>query len=289
MAILTTPLDLTTSAYVKSYANVQKDATDDLIQQLITAASRQILKYIARNPFVANYSETRDGNGNDTLTLWNWPIISVASLTIADQRLWGFPALPVFPLGGANPMPVPASTNAVTPGFVIDSGPDYAAPARICLVGYRFTRGRNNVAIQYQAGYTQTFPESQTIASGTVTLDNQATFIRDLGVSYANGIAFTKGASSLAAGQYTVSATGVYEFNPADNDAEIVITYQFGQVPYDLSEACAEIVAQDLRRRQHIDQDSVVAAQQTTNFSRVAIPRKVQPILDQYRQRMVMA
>jgi len=287
MPILSTPLDLTTLALAKTWATITGNTTDDLVQQLITAASQQMIAYMSRNPCVATYTEVRDGNGNDSLSLWNWPIISVSALTIADQR-FSWNGDPVWPLSG-NPETISSSTNAITPGFIVDSGPAYTAPARITLVGYRFTRGRSNVTIKYQAGYTQTFGETQTIAAGTVTLNNAATFVANFGVSYANGTAFTLVATAPAAGQYTVSAKGVYGFNAADNTQAVTVTYQFGQVPYDLVQACNEIVGQDLRRRSHIDEDSVVVAAQSTNYSRLAIPRKTQMVLDTYRQRMVMA
>lgn len=286
MPILPTPLDLTTTAAAKIWAAVTGNNTDDLVQRLVTAASQQIISYIGRNPLVANYTEVRDGNGNDTLSLWNWPVISVSSITVADQYYSGNTLS--YPLSG-NPFLVNPSVNAITPGFIVDSGPDYSAPSRITLVGYRFSRGRSNVTVKYQAGYSKTFPEAQTIAAGTVILNNAATFIRDGGVAYANGTAFVNVANAPAAGQYTVSATGVYGFNAADNAQAAIFTYQFGQVPYDLVQACNEIVGQDLRRRSHIDEDSIVVAAQNTNFSRLAIPRKTQMVLDTYRQRMVMA
>jgi hypothetical protein len=287
MSILPTPLDLSTSAAAKIWANIQNNNTDDLVQQLITAASQQIIAYIARNPLVASYTEVRDGNGNDSLSLWNWPIVSVSGLTIADQRFC-YNGDPVFPLSG-NPATISPSTNAVTPGFIVDSGPAYSAPSRITLVGYRFTRGRSNVKVTYRAGYTQTFPEAQTITAGTVTLNNAATFVADFGVTYANGTAFTLVATAPTVGEYTVSAKGIYGFNAADNTQPVSTLYQFGQVPYDLVQACNEIVGQDLRRRSHIDEDSIVVAAQNTNYSRLAIPRKTQMVLDTYRQRMVMA
>jgi hypothetical protein len=287
MPVLPTPLDLTTTAAAKIWAAVTGNNTDDLVQQLVTAASQQIISYIGRNPLVANYTEVRDGNGNDSLSLWNWPVISVSALTVANQRFsWG--ENPIFPLSG-NPANIAASVNAITPGFIVDSGPDYSAPSRITLVGFRFTRGRSNVTVKYQAGYSKTFPEAHIIATGTVSLNNAATFIRDGGVVHANGTPFVLVASAPAAGQYTVSAAGVYGFNAADNTQTVTITYQFGQVPYDLVQACNEIVGQDLRRRSHIDEDSIVVAAQNTNFSRLAIPRKTQMVLDTYRQRMVMA
>jgi hypothetical protein len=287
MSILPTPLDLTTSASAKAWANVKNNDTDDLVQQLVTAASQQIISYIGRNPCVASYTEVRDGNGNDSLSLWNWPIVSVSALSIADQR-FSWNGDPVFPQSG-NPLAIPLSAQAIAPGFIVDSGPAYTAPARITLVGYRFTRGRANVTIRYRAGYTETFPENQTITGGTVTLNNAATFVANIGVTYANGAAFLLVPGAPTAGEYTLSSTGVYGFNAADNAQVVFVTYQFGQVPYDLAQACNEIVGQDLRRRTHIDEDSNVVAQQNLNFTRLPIPRKVQMVLDTYRQRMVMA
>ena len=69
--------------------------------------------------------------------------------------------------------------------------------------------------------------ESDTVASGAVTVGNSATFIEDYGVFYAaSGAQLTPVASSPTQGQYSVSS-GVYTFNSADNNAAVLIYYSY--------------------------------------------------------------
>jgi hypothetical protein len=69
--------------------------------------------------------------------------------------------------------------------------------------------------------------ESDTVASGAVTVANSATFGEDYGVFYASsGAQFAPVASSPAQGQYSV-ASGVYSFNTADNGAAVLIYYTY--------------------------------------------------------------
>ncbi len=62
----------------------------------------------------------------------------------------------------------------------------------------------------------------------TVAVTNAATFVTDLGVSFAaTGLSFAKVASSPSEGQYAVSAGGVYTFAAADANVPVVISYTF--------------------------------------------------------------
>src|SRR5580704_8157297 len=69
--------------------------------------------------------------------------------------------------------------------------------------------------------------ESDTVASGAITVANSATFVEDYGVFYAaSGAQLTPIASSPTQGQYSVSS-GVYTFNSADNGAALLIYYSY--------------------------------------------------------------
>jgi hypothetical protein len=57
---------------------------------------------------------------------------------------------------------------------------------------------------------------------------NGGVFIQDGGVKYSNGTPFTKVVTLTAAGQYTVSPTGLYTFYIADASQAILITYTYG-------------------------------------------------------------
>lgn len=73
--------------------------------------------------------------------------------------------------------------------------------------------------------------EAQTVP-GTpfeVTADEAGTFVQDLGVyNVTNEVEMTQVASTPATGEYSVdSATGVYTFNTADEDDEVLLNYLY--------------------------------------------------------------
>lgn len=70
--------------------------------------------------------------------------------------------------------------------------------------------------------------ETDTVASGAVTVTNSAAFVEDYGVFYASsGTQLSPVSSSPAQGQYSVSSGGVYSFNVADNGATVLIYYSY--------------------------------------------------------------
>jgi len=149
--------DLAVLADVKLWLGIPTATTADdaLLSKLITNVSADFLNQINRPSLVpsANYTETRNGNGTPTLATKQWPINSVASLTI----------------DGIN---VPASPDGVQPGYVYDQSGNPESWNSISLVGGGggfivgtfglqpsfggmsiFTQGFNNVVITYNAGY----------------------------------------------------------------------------------------------------------------------------------------
>lgn len=69
--------------------------------------------------------------------------------------------------------------------------------------------------------------ETDTVASGAVTVANSGSFVEDYGVFYAaSGAQLSPVASSPTQGQYSV-ASGVYSFNTADNGAAVLIYYSY--------------------------------------------------------------
>ncbi len=62
----------------------------------------------------------------------------------------------------------------------------------------------------------------------TITVTNSAHFVADQGVTYAStGLPLIAVASSPVAGQYSVSAAGVYTFAGADSAAGVLISYTY--------------------------------------------------------------
>lgn len=78
----------------------------------------------------------------------------------------------------------------------------------------------------------QAFNEAGAIPSTTpftLTAANGATFKQDLGVFFAsNGQALKQVATTPSAGQYTVSAAGLYTFSTTDSGKAVVLNYLYG-------------------------------------------------------------
>lgn len=106
----------------------EDDDEGDVIERLITAVSSAIQKWLGYRVLTASYSRTFNGTGGRTLMLPDRPITAVTQLEIDDVQ-------------------VPRSTSTHAPGFVFDDKCIY-------LRGfYEFTRGPQNVAINYTAGF----------------------------------------------------------------------------------------------------------------------------------------
>ncbi|MEN9885529.1 MAG: hypothetical protein RL758_107 [Pseudomonadota bacterium] len=117
---------LTTLAKLKQYGHVESFEDDTLLLRMIEAASANIETYCSRTFLSANYTEVRDGNGNRRMSVSNFPMTAVSSVTINDQ-------------------PIPLRTTALGNGYTFDD-------ITVKLSGYRFDEGMNNVVIAYTAG-----------------------------------------------------------------------------------------------------------------------------------------
>ncbi|WP_053074270.1 head-tail connector protein [Chromobacterium sp. LK1] len=127
---------LTTLENAKSWLNMPDSASDVMLTRLITAASEFIENWCGRRFAKQEYTERRDGHGNDVMVLGAWPVSQVSSVVIDGQ---------------------PAS-------FVFDK-------TKVALLGgNRFTRGRMNVLITYQAGYDTTPPDIEQACIDLVAL-----------------------------------------------------------------------------------------------------------------------
>jgi hypothetical protein len=121
-------VDLCTLADLRAWLNVGATTTDDvLLQSLLTRVSATMQNWMNRTIPSASYTETRDGNGSDSMVMANKPIIDVASLTIGGKS-------------------IPESPDGIQNGYVFGEWGIY-------LLGYGFTQGRRNVKIAYTAGY----------------------------------------------------------------------------------------------------------------------------------------
>lgn len=124
--------DLTTLAVVKGYLP-GLDPTDTqydvLLARLITAVSLQFANDINRDLAAATgIVEVFDGDGRQRITPRNYPITSVTSLVI-------------------NGSTIPVRPSTVETGYFLDG------QTSVCLSGYLFTKGAQNVVLTYSAGY----------------------------------------------------------------------------------------------------------------------------------------
>ncbi len=122
--------DLTTLSDVKAWLSpTPPDSEDDLLSRLITAESNVIHRYLNRYLPWTEYQEVRDGTGTNTMLFANFPVTAVSAVKIGT-------------------IDIPASPNlGLTFGYLF-------TPVAITLRGWRFPRGRQNVAFRYNAGYS---------------------------------------------------------------------------------------------------------------------------------------
>jgi len=85
-----TGTELTTLANLREYLKKDTaDTTDDtLLQNIITRVSAEIEKRCNRSFHAATFTEYQKGNGTNRTYLKNWPINSVTSIHIDDDREW---------------------------------------------------------------------------------------------------------------------------------------------------------------------------------------------------------
>jgi hypothetical protein len=130
------PDDLCTLAELKAWLPNQGSNDDTALQSLISNGSLQILQYIDRPHILASVigglNETYDGNDSDRLLPRAFPIISVTAVSVDGLSI---------------PQSQGFSSATQVVGYLWDS-------RRILLRGFRFSRGVQNVAVSYTAGYS---------------------------------------------------------------------------------------------------------------------------------------
>ena len=119
--------DLTTLTAFKSWGGITVTSDDALLSAAITSLSAAIKSYINRDIISAAYTDVLNGQGGNALITTQAPITAVSSLVI-DGRT------------------IVASTTPLQSGYRV-------AAHAIYLVGAVFTRGVQNVSVDYTAGY----------------------------------------------------------------------------------------------------------------------------------------
>lgn len=238
--------DLTTLADVKAWmtANPGQPAgvlDDLLLGRLITASSKFIKSWIARDVLMTTYTERYNGKGGTRLSLRNSPVYSISSLSIGDHA-------------------PPVSLDGIAQGYQFDEN------GTVYLSGYSFNRAFQNVRVTYTAGYftreTITIPGAPHQVTGAAL---QHPWKAGLAVARADGTPMAYVAGAPIVGQYGLSVAGLYTFAAADEGQSVELVY--GYVPEDLAQVCIELVALRYRGRKHIGESSVSVGGESVSFN----------------------
>ena len=121
--------DLTGLETVKAYLKIQDadTTTDELLGTLISAASDFIQGVLNRTFAAADYVQRYNGNGVALMVAADYPILSVASVTL-------------------NGIPISPALDDISAGYVFDADAIY-------LRGFLFPKGIQNVVLSYRAGF----------------------------------------------------------------------------------------------------------------------------------------
>lgn len=255
-------MDLCTVAQVQNFLG----ATDptlgaSTLQQLVSAASNFVQRYIGRTIFQASYTETYNGNGSNRLGLKQRPISAITSVTDYGNM-------------------IPPVSSPTSSGYALDG-------SVLCLRGRSFCPGTQNIEVQYTAGYPDGTVSGESL-NVSATAPYQATLLQGLNLraitslAYAAGGALTQVASNPARGQYTLTGS-ILGFNVADAGAALVASYTTNGTPADLSEAVVEMVATKFQKRTRMDIRSQTIAQQTIAFDMSQVPPTAQAVLNTYK------
>lgn len=272
---MASPSDLTTLAAVKTWMGTPDSGSDAQIGALISPASRAIMSHLGRPSLLPRaWSDRYDARpGLRRVVLRNWPIIAVSEVMIGNRVL-----------NSVNP-------GAPSLGYALETDPWGGAPPGIPLAvdlldGAAGCGGRQAILVNYTAGYQETDSVLVPSGGGAVTpAPLYGNWASDQGVAYAlTGAALTLVASTPAEGQYSVSA-GVYTFAAADASAALLVSY--GYVPFDIAQACIELVAQRSTAGSRVGvKTKSLGGMESVSYDTTAIPDAVKGMLRPYRQAM---
>lgn len=261
---MASPIDLVTLDAAKAYLRGAAAGSDAKLGQLITSVSMAILAATNRASILPKtFTEVRDGSPRGIM-LRNWPVISVASVTV------GSPGTTFGP-----------SVNGALE-YLIDDADDAPAgsPQMLTAPFGGIPRGDANVAITYTAGY-QVTGEPQTAGARVAVAAPFGAWGSDQGVFYAAGGPLVPVASGKEAlGSYSVSG-GTYAFSAADAGAAVLISYGF--IPADLANAALEWIADRLAYQDRIGVASKsLGGQETVSYRIGATPDFVKAMVANY-------
>lgn len=276
-------MNLTTLANAKAWLNIADTNSDAILTRLIAQASRMIFNYVSRPDFNrTTFNETQDGRGTSSITLRNYPVVAVSSLSVWGVNItqsqgggrygWALETID-------SALPGSQQTMSIIAGYPPGAGAGESW-GRAGATPDGFVRGNDNVNIIYQAGYC-ILAEPHIAATSVTAAQLYGAWSQDDGVSYGTGIPLTPVASNPLVGQYSVTSAGVYTFNAGDVGASLLISYSY--IPADIEQACIEIVAERFKYRNNIGVKSrSMGGVATDTFLIVDMTPYVKSILNPY-------
>lgn len=264
---------LASLAALKAWLKVTVSDDDVLLSRLLDQVSGAILNSIQRPVLTrATYPEQRSGVGNQRITLRNWPVLSVAFVTVEGVS-------------------IPAASGTQNGYSLMPwDGTPAGNPQQLTLKGYWFCRGLNNIVITYDAGYCVADQAATIPASSQyqiVITPPLGPWAQDDGVTFSDGTALTPVTSNPAQGQYSVTPGGfgpaTYTFNSADAGKAVLISYSY--TPSPLEQACIEWAAERYRYKDRIGQRSMsLGGNETAAYNLQGIPDFVEMMIAPFRK-----
>jgi len=272
-AVTPDPSDLVSLNDLKAWMNVSGADTpaDTLLQGLITRTSRSITQWLSRTLMATVYTEIRNGNGQNAIHFLNPPVFAVNSLVIDTATV----TLAPTPLGA---------------GFLFDQDAIYVqgwpavGPSQSFSFGpMRFSRGHQNVALNYSAGFampnqtTADWVGSAAVKLGTTILpllNNAGGFIQVCTRAGTTG-SLEPSAFNQTPGQPTADGPVIW--------TNLGVTQLPAAVPADLTQACMDWCFFRYLGRKHVGEKSAAVSGATTVSYITGMPPDVEEVLQQYK------
>ena len=254
--------DLTTLASAKSWLNIATSTDDALLNRLISSTSQFIQSWLNRTFAVATQTEIRNGTGTPMMVFGDYPVVGVASVTIDGTS-------------------IPLSPDGIQAGYRWDSRTLY-------LIGYNFRMANQNVVLVYTYGYQKTKEAEVVPASPYLypVASLSLPWAGDVSVNFANaGATLTKVTGVPTTGQYALSAVNgayAYLFAAADVGKSVELTYSY--TPYEIEQACIELLSIRYRERSRIGENSKSIGGEVVSYNVKDMPDSVKTILMNYRR-----
>lgn len=257
------PLDATALGPYTGGAFV--NVSQPLVQRLISATSTYVQNYLNRIIASNDYAQTFNGQCSPTMMLPQYPVTSINAMQIDGQAISARAPL-VFP-------------SVYNNGF----GYTFQPQGQVAVSGYSFARGFNNIYVSWTAGFLISNEPHTVPATAPYAVATSARWSAgDRGVTYAaSGAPLTKVTGAPAVGEYSVDWS-VYTFSAADAGVAVLISYAY--VPFDIEQACIDMMGDWFVYRSRIGTLSKAIENQSITYTNTPMTSRARGVLDQYKR-----